>query len=416
MKNSKGKIEKPVGDEETISDVAPIISEDAADQKNTNTTPKKQSQTSNMLTTAPITFTLSVDEDDYVVKANAKINNPELHALLQIFFAHYPGLGPDILVFSTDSPFEPFVQHWRDLQLLARHQEGQDAVQEFRQRLQRFKELSGRFAVWPQRVCDFANSVDGIERASGNLTLLLDLIQEALRGRPGEQSLSRLLEDFSSISQEVINFDNLWTIYKPGDIVISRVFFKEPQAFIVHESLESGMQRDVLRPYWRLVCWSYDWTGKSFRRVPVELRIELFKGTRAVQSLSVYPAKYLSETDKDKMEQRGRRFRDICLKAKGSRLFQYTYSGEAIVRASGIGKVHLVSSLGQHISKYIRTQLLRSSSFTGSPLGDRVRTSYRPRLPLGHTDGEYASQSLPRTGFHKYSKCGSASTRPNFFL
>jgi len=325
-----------VGDEEVISDVKPIG--DAVDQDTATTERGSQSQA--MVATAPITLTLGVGEDDSIIKTNVRINDSELQGLLQIFFAHYPSFGPDLALMAIDSPFEPFIHHWRDLQALAKCHEGHAAVSEFRNRIQRFKE-STRDMKWPKRLEEFASSSEGIERTSQNLTLLLDLVHECVRGRAGEQSLSRLLEENSPASQEVVNFETLWTIYKPGDIVISRAFLDEPQAFIVHESLESGMVRKGILSHWSLDCWSYDWSGKTFERVLVELRIDLFKGSRKVQSLPVYPIKYLSEAERDQIELRGRRFREISLSTKGSRLFQY--SGDAILRASGIGKVELVS-------------------------------------------------------------------------
>ena len=341
------KNEKPVGQEEVISDVQSTILGDAAHRNKITTEQEKQSRT----TTAPITFTLGIDDDDCVFKANVKINDSELQALVQIFFAHYPGFGPDLAVFSIDSPFEPFIQHWRDLQALAKCEEGNSAVLQFRERLQRFKALSQDLIGWSQRLLDLINSNDSIERTSTNLGTLLELIHEAVRGRAGERSLSRILDEDLSVDQDVVSFENLWSIYKPGDIVISHLFLGEPQAFIVHESMESrmGMERIGIARYWGLVCWSYDWTGKTFRRVQVELRVESFEGARKVQSLSVCPIKYLSETEKGKMEQRGRNFWEICLRAKGSRLFQY--SGDAILRASGIGKVSLVGCSMHQIMK-----------------------------------------------------------------
>jgi hypothetical protein len=334
-KDNDGKNEKPVGEEEVISDVQSTILGDTAHRNKTTTEQGKQSQ----VTTAPITFTLGIDDDGFVFKANIKINDSELQVLVEIFFAHYPRFGPDLAVFSIESPFEPFIQHWRDLQALAKCEEGHSAVLQFRKRLQRFKALSRDLIGWPQPLRDLINSNDSIERTSSNLGTLLELIHEAVRGRAGERSLSRILEDLS-VDQDVVSFDNLWTIYKPGDIVISHLFLGEPQAFIVQESMESRMERSGITRYWRLVCWSYDWTGKTFRRVQVELRVESFLGARKVQSLSVCPVRYLSEAVKEKMEQRGQNFWKICLRARGSRRFQY--SGDAILRASGIGKVNLV--------------------------------------------------------------------------
>lgn len=289
---------------------------------------------------APITLTLGLNEDDYIMKATVRVNDPELQALLQIFFAHYPGFGPDLEVFTIDCPFEPFVQSWQDLRALAKCEtDGDSIVVAFKERLKRLDEsLTG----WPKRFTDFASREDGISRTKDNLNMLLDLMFETVKRRAGDQSLPRILDEETSLtSRETVNYEILWTVYKPGDIVISRPFLDEPQAFIVHESMESAKEKDGPTPHWRLVCWSYDWNGKTFHRVPVELRIDFFKGIRHVRSLPVVPFKYVSDDEKRTMEERGRRFREICLRKKGLRTFEY--SGEAILRASGIGMVTLVS-------------------------------------------------------------------------
>ncbi|KAH7128015.1 hypothetical protein B0J13DRAFT_143063 [Dactylonectria estremocensis] len=337
-KDNEEKKDKPIGKEEVISDAQ--SADGVPDQDKTTTELEAHTHGG---TIAPMVLTLGLDDDDFIIKANIRITDPELQALIQIVFAHYPGFGPDMVVTTLDSPFEPFIQYWRDLQALAKGDENHPAVLAFRKRLQRFKESGRDMTGWPKRLDDFAKSDDSLERTRENLEMLLEVIHEAVRGRAGDQSLSRILEDDSPTSQEIVNFENLWTIYKPGDIVVSRVFLDELQAFIVHESMESAMERKAFSPHWRLVCWTYDWTGKTFRRISAELRVDFFKGTRKVQSLPVFPVKYLSETEREHLEQRGRRFQQICLSNKGFRLFQYT--GDAILRASGIGKVHLTRVL-----------------------------------------------------------------------
>jgi hypothetical protein len=339
--------QRPVGDEEVISDAKTTEAQDTtADGSNkgssTSPTASAEEDIKKNKTSAPITFSLGVNEDDFIFKATAKINDLNVQALIQIFFAHYPSFGPDLVVFSIDSPFEPFIQHWWDLKALLEGEADHPAVQQFRTRVQRFKVMDHELTGWPQCLRQFVHAEDGTEKAKANLELLMDLIYEAIKGRLGEQNLLRILqEDPTQNHEEVVNFENLWTVYKPGEVVVSHLFQDEPQAFIVNESMESGMERGRRPSYWSLSCWSYDWTGKTFRRVSVELRIDFFKGTRKLSMLSVYPIKYLARKDRDKMEARGHHFHDICTQDRGSRVFEY--SGEAILRGSGIGKVQLVS-------------------------------------------------------------------------
>lgn len=333
-KNEERGKDEPQGKEEVVTDVdAPSESKDQADK---SSEPEKKHH----LTKAPITLSLGLNEDDYITRATVRVNDTELQALLQIFFAHYPGFGPDLEVFTIDCPFEPFVQNWQDLRALAKCESDENTVvQDFQKRLKRLEDsLTG----WPKRFTDFAAREDGVFRCKENLNMLLDLMYETVKRRAGDQSLPRILDEETSLaSRETVNYEILWTVYKPGDIVISRLFLDEPQAFIVHESMESAKEKDGMTPHWRLVCWSYDWNGKTFHRVPVELRIDFFKGIRHVRALPVIPLKYFPEDEKKQMEERGRRFREICLRKKGLRTFEYT--GDAILRASGIGMVTLGS-------------------------------------------------------------------------
>ncbi|KAH8175289.1 ATPase family associated with various cellular activities (AAA) domain-containing protein [Sarocladium implicatum] len=341
-KTGEDRQEKPVGEEEVICDVP----DTAAGQASTNGDPVetngvKEDASTKKTSVAPIIFTLSINEDDFVSKATARINDPELQALLQIFFAHYPTFGPDLVGFSVSSPFEPFVQHWWDLKALLKGDTDHAAVKQFNARVDHFKKMRQEPIGWPPRLGQFLRAKDGVALARPHLEILMSLVYETIRGRAGEHGLFRILQEDPALGQDEVpvSFETLWTVFKPGDIVVSRPFLDEPQAFIVHESMESGIKRDEKPVHWKLICWSYDWTGKTFRRFPVELRVEYFRGTRRLDLLSVIPLKLVEKDKVDKLKQRGRHFYDICIRERGSRVFQY--SGEAILRASGIGRVNL---------------------------------------------------------------------------
>lgn len=306
----------------------------------------KEGASKKKIAVAPIIFNLSINEDDFISKATARINDPQLQALLQIFFAHYPSFGPDLVGFSIGSPFEPFVQHWWDLKALLENDKDHPAVKQFSERVEHFKKMHQEPIGWPPRLGQFLRAEDSFIKAKPHLEILMDLIYETIRGRSGEHGLFRILQEDPALGQEEVpvSFDTLWTVFKPGDIVVSRPFLDQPQAFIVHESMESGIERDEKPVFWKLICWSYDWTGKTFRRFPVELRVEYFRGTRRLDLLSVFPLKFMDKEKIENLKKRGQHFYDICMRERGSRVFQYT--GEAILRASGIGRVNLVKHLG----------------------------------------------------------------------
>jgi hypothetical protein len=195
----------------------------------------------------------------------------------------------------------------------------------------------------PKPLREFANDEQAQNHGRSRLRLLLDLTLEVIKATSSEPNLSELLLEPRPTNLDTIVFEQLWTLFTPGDIVISESFLGEAQAFIVNESLESPIEspsRGNRTRYWSLTCWAYDWTGTTFKRVPVELRVNDFRGARKIESLAVYPRRYLPPDKWQGLIERGKRFRELCIKNKGSHLHEY--SGEAILRGTGVGRVNLV--------------------------------------------------------------------------
>jgi hypothetical protein len=119
-------------------------------------------------------------------------------------------------------------------------------------------------------------------------------------------------------------FEYLWVVFAPGCLVYSAPVMKQPQVFIFQNWF---LNKDSIN----LTCWSYDWNGEPFDRVAYEFRVERFTGTEAINSLEHYPLEYHRDKDgnldnealKKSVIDRGRRFHEICVKAKGSHMFDY---------------------------------------------------------------------------------------------
>lgn len=145
-----------------------------------------------------------------------------------------------------------------------------------------------------------------------------------------------------------ITYETVWTLFPPGEMVLSRPFLDQDQLFIVQDCVRYGWpltENNHRRkpPPWTVICWSYDWDGAYFDRKPFEFDIEPFSGTRSINSLNVYPVKFYSDpTDggtwevklKPALIKRGKRFREICVSPRGSRMFDYI--GLALSRGRGI--------------------------------------------------------------------------------
>ena len=100
---------------------------------------------------------------------------------------------------------------------------------------------------------------------------------------------------------------------------------------------------------WILECWTYDWNGTFFRRVPIEFAFDEFKATKSITSLPCYPLKFhpdnsdgvggqsSGEALKQDLIKRGERYRELCLKKKGRQLFDY--EGELLARGTGVRNI-----------------------------------------------------------------------------
>lgn len=342
--------EKPVptGDETTIPDVENVFKKDDPEPNRDGSAEAKDDNSPNI---PAFTLALGVDRDTSHAKIN--INDPELNTLMQILLAHYPGYGPDIPKISFTMPFEPIVQSWDSLMaVVSEGKEQRSALLDLKERLESMKTLEPGM---PKALREFANDEQAQNRARRKLRLLLELTLQVIKATPSEPNLSELLlgSGLSSPKNlDTIVFEQLWTLFTPGDVVISKSFLGEAQAFIVNESLESSIEspsRWNRTRYWSLTCWAYDWTGTTFRRVPVELRVNDFRGARKIESLAVFPLKYLPSEKWQELIERGKRFRELCIKPKGSHLHEY--SGDAILRGTGVGQVNLVRN---HHEKWIQ--------------------------------------------------------------
>ena len=178
------------------------------------------------------------------------------------------------------------------------------------------------------------------KQARADLKLLLDTISSS----SGDPKLDKYFKTRDSIKeQKSVTFETLWTIFPPGSLVYGQPFQGQDQVFIVQDNVQiwpffrSG--RSPKETSWSLLCWTYDWDGKMFRRLCLELKFEYFDGHRPITSLPYYPFE-LNERRadiKEKLKQQGSNYREICTATQGSRLFDY--SGEAIFLKKGFSGV-----------------------------------------------------------------------------
>ncbi|KAK1658313.1 P-loop containing nucleoside triphosphate hydrolase protein [Colletotrichum godetiae] len=196
------------------------------------------------------------------------------------------------------------------------------------------------------RALEYLGKRNNLEIACKQLAELLKIVK----------SLPELSKYFQSVELQhnsgSVQFEHLWTIFPPGEIVYSELFMNEPQFFIVkdcdaekdsEESLGGGGGPNEVS--WSMVAWAYDWDGIYFKRVPVKFKFEQYAGSKVISTLHCHPLKFhksensslSDEMFRDSLEnslfERGERFTELCLKSKGSQMFDY--DGFALSHGSG---------------------------------------------------------------------------------
>lgn len=313
-----------------------------------------------------LTWLRAFNEQHKYNYSKVDIKSEELRALLQIELAHDPrfhfpsgGIKDSI---TLTSPFEPIIHNWTRLEALANPNDETNAWKHLETRITEISPRTDKVEHTQDTsaLVVLANNEKATKAQADLATLLAQvrLTPELKAYFPGLEAQRK---------SQSIQFDHLWTIFPPGVLVYSTVFMKKHQIFIVKESgseitsaSDSGKERDLKR-VWFLVCWSYDWDGKTFNRVPVQFRFEEFQGARVINTLHCYPLQYYgagasNEADirslRKELIKRGNKFRRMCIRANGAQMFEY--DGEAVSHGAGFQRLkNNQNDVGALISAYV---------------------------------------------------------------
>ncbi|KAI0110864.1 hypothetical protein GGR51DRAFT_557864 [Nemania sp. FL0031] len=221
---------------------------------------------------------------------------------------------------------------------------------------------------------------DDKKQARNDLKELLRIISTS----SGDVRLDRYFKDRQALlSEGTITHEALWTLFPPGTLIVGRPCHDEPQIFVV-ESCDKFTSGDET---FEIVCYSFDWNGIVFGRVPFEMEIEPWgRERKSITSLPFYPLEFheengLSRKDsidklKEHLIKRGRNFRSFCIAKKGKQMFNYS---------NGAAYFHRGGTLLQrrHTDSSIELDNLQggSSSATSDDrgaLGIGLRASWKP--------------------------------------
>ncbi|RTE84375.1 hypothetical protein BHE90_001007 [Fusarium euwallaceae] len=303
------------------------------------------------------------------------ITNPELWNLLKENLAHHPyHIFRDSPV-TLNSPYEAIVFHWDELRAEA-NKVVEDEVK---------------------------------KRARADLGLLLDTISGGSSGDERLDKYFKMRPNYTKQQPGTVQFEDLWTVFRPGMLVYGHPFQNEDQVLIVKDNSRAWPWQNHTRrggnefAPWELDAWSYDWKDGSFRRTEFTLTFEYFDGHLPLTSLPFYPFDLHPKHDavRRQLIKRGKQFRSICESKEGSRLFEY--SGQSILEKKGFSGMRsdeetssdfdLASGSSfpfpgfNYFDPYARPQPDTVTVVKSSEVQSRVMVDYESYFQYGGADG-----------------------------
>jgi hypothetical protein len=236
--------------------------------------------------------------------------------------------------------------------------------------------------TWSEAIDESQNYIPGEpedkRQAKIDLAEMLKLIETS----SGFMGLNEYFKERDSfIGEQSITHAALWTLFPPGELIIAYPFSDEPQIFTVSHCSGFVTERDrFLRerdPPFVLTCFSFDWSGSEFGRVPFEMKVPLWgSDRRSIFELPFYPLKYYTDLSlrdmgsneeafarlRKKLVTRGKKFVNYCTAAKGKQMFRY--KGDAHFH-TGRSLLHTADDMNEPRSR----QNDDASSYTGISRG-----------------------------------------------
>ena len=176
-----------------------------------------------------------------------------------------------------------------------------------------------------------AKSENGAEQARQDLQRLLDHLADM------EPKNVKLAASIPSLARIMVK--DLWLLFRPGTMVISKPFQDEPQLFKVHDfSYDHSNDQTTFNVH----VWAFSWTGNELVQEYYEIQVREYQKDdeeMPITDLNCYPVQYYRNGDghygpeiveslKDGLIKRGKFFRKLCRESKHGR--QKKYDGELL--------------------------------------------------------------------------------------
>ncbi|KAI8629668.1 P-loop containing nucleoside triphosphate hydrolase protein [Xylariaceae sp. FL1651] len=278
-----------------------------------------------------------------VVIHSIKIQSPLLRSILGDVFKGYPGITPGLKSLVFESPFRPFFYRLGELKAATKQHTDQKTVD--------------------------------------HLELLYRTISEEM--------LDTLQGYEDMLAHGVITFAYVWTLFKPGDLVYSRVGGRD-RVFLVSEETEQGQNS------WEIPCKYIDWDGKKFGWDTDSLSICKFNGTARVTELAAYPLALHPHADqlRDRLLSRGRKFESLAG-------FHYMRYDGVAKQVDDMASIFGISSAVNNKNLTAEQLLICNSTQRGYCLGTKKWAAFEVDNVHEISWNEHAFSSLKLPGSHK---------------
>ena len=238
------------------------------------------------------------------------VQSPLLKAVLENVFEGYEGITAGLKHVTFTRPFEPFFYRWN-----------------------RFKEV-------------IENELD--ETTRSHLQLLYTVMSVEL-----EETVSTYHD---LLNHSVMTFDYLWTLFKPGDVLLCKMDGKDMMVKLQSSEYSASTGCGDFH----LTSKYVDWSGFEFGYASHTISIQPFQGTKPITQLEAYPATFNPhfEDIKHQLINRGKRFE--------------TLQGYHYKAYDGLAEIGMTANFGTH---YFGPRNRMVSPYVGSTIRTEWLTS-----------------------------------------
>lgn len=160
---------------------------------------------------------------------------------------------------------------------------------------------------------DATIKIDGVDKEfkctkelHNHLGVFLNFIDEHYYSKKGVQELALY-------KQGLAKFDNLWLLFKPGEVVFAKVRGQFAGFIVVGSGISGAKDNGSNVDKYAIFVWNLVFNGDTLTRHAHTFFIDLYQGEKEISSLDIFPVKYLKDsgTSTKELIERGKSYYKI---------------------------------------------------------------------------------------------------------